>query len=695
MEQYQWVEVTRDISPAASETAEANAKNRMTGLLAILVVASPFAYWLFRRRNRDRAEKQPTEGSPFPDIIIANESGTAISEVQNEEGARLLSQLETQTRDDVPGEAEADELAEVESGAAAYIPGEDKSAYREAEAHVAEDDIVESVPALVAEPADVLLSAELRQSISIPLNKTFQDEGRAAAVLELPDLSDSGLAEEVAADVISAARESDQEVHADKSMAERAEISVPLHTEEPLPTRGSGSVQPSEPAKGPIDGSTDKTLPRYRAPVQKPPRQVTTRPVDRATARGATSEVALEIRVRLTLDRFGFCAITFLPGRTEELDNEVAAKLGTTSLGLMAQEDWYQDLSFSDTGRYLRDGFELKGVLSDQRRARWLLKGRDVYVLAAHPRASGFVSATRLVLGRSDVVLCAAELVQEVEAVLKEAGCEGYSRLDETLGLPPGWAGFRGVSPVKAIALDVGTSDPLYAIKPAADIEIELEAGVCLRNSVWLAGYPPQIKLFGQTNAGMKVVIDGKEAQFTAEGSLVVDGYDLPGPHSVYCEGLSRSYSIEEAPDSWEAWPAYQFGETGICGASVQLPPEEAGRQAFTVPMSNPLLIGAEPGQVFRCSSRSVAIWRGFVPFDVVWALPAQPLICNKRTARILQFSDKPLMPRGAGTRPFVWCTAILDASRKGLRIEGGSQESAVRWREYKKTARSIWRGCR
>ena len=83
------------------------------------------------------------------------------------------------------------------------------------------------------------------------------------------------------------------------------------------------------------------------------------------------------------------------------------------------------------------------------------------------------------------------------------------------------------------------------------------------------------------------------------------------------------------------------------------------------------------------------------MPFDVVWALPAQPLTCNKKTARILQFADKPLMPHRAGTRPLVWCSAILDASRKGLRIEGGSAESAERWSEYKKTARNIWRGRR
>jgi len=668
----------------------------MTALLAILAVAA-FAYWLFRRRAHHRADRQRGDLGPSADSVISDKSKTTMSQLEGVPDRPLLGQQEVGIGEDLTEETEATQLGGVESGAVPQIaPEQDNSTYPEVKAQVADDDIRKLVPDAAAEPADQLLPAELGQITSIRQTKSFQDGEGAAAVLELPDLRGSGSVEEAKGDVISAATVPDQQLQIEKPVAECAGSSVPFHAEEPPQTNsGSGDLGLPEPEEARFDDGIQKALSRYRPPVQKPPRQVTKRPADRATARAASSEVTLDIRVRLTLDRFGFCAITFLPGRTAELDDEVAVKLGTGSLGLMAQEDWYQDLSFSDAGRFLRDGFELNGVLADQRRARWLLKGRDIYVLAAHPRASGFVSATRLTLGRSDIVLCAAELVEAVEAVLKEAGCEGYSKLDETLGMPPGWAGFRGVSPVRAIALDVSTSDPLYAIKPAADIEIEFEGGVWLRNSVWLAGYPPQIRLFGQTNAGMKVLIDGKEAQFTVQGSLVVDGYDLPGPHLVYCEGLSRSYSIEEPPDSWDAWPAYQFGEAAICGASVQLPPEEAGRRAFTVPMSNPLLIGAEPGQIFHCSSRSVGLWKGFVPFDVVWALPAQPLICNKKTARILQFSDKPLMPLRAGTRPFAWCSAILDASRKGLRIEGGSAESAVRWADYKKTARSIWRSQR
>lgn len=446
-----------------------------------------------------------------------------------------------------------------------------------------------------------------------------------------------------------------------------------------------------------VDGDVEKSPSRYRPP-QRAPQPVSRRPTNQEPGIAAPSEVSLEIRVRLTFDRFGFCDIGLLPERTADLDDEVVVTVGGESLCLLAQEDWYQDLQFEKIGDYLRRGLELRGLLADNRRVRWLLTWRTIYVLAIHPRASGFVSTTRLVLGRTHVVLCAVELLQKVEAILSEAGCHGYTKLDETHGVPTGWVGLRGVSPTNALSLDLG-SDPFYAIKPAADIEIELEGGICMRNSIWLAGFPPRIKLLGDTSGSVKVLIDGKEAVRTGDGSLAVDRYDQPGPHFVYCEGLSRSrsYSIEDPPDVWEEWPAYHFGQAEICGPLVHLLPEAAGRRIFAVPMSNPVLLGAEPGQIFRCSSRSVKSWKGFVPFDVVWALPAQPYTCDKRTSRIIQFAQAPVssLPRNSKKPALSWCAAILEASAKGLQIENGSPEGTVLWKDYKKAARNIWRAAR
>ena len=72
---------------------------------------------------------------------------------------------------------------------------------------------------------------------------------------------------------------------------------------------------------------------------------------------------------------------------------------------------------------------------------------------------------------------CVVELLPQVEAILREAECQEYTKLYESHGVPPGWIGLRGVSPTKAIPLMMG-SDPFYALKPAPDIEIELKA-VC------------------------------------------------------------------------------------------------------------------------------------------------------------------------------------------------------------------------
>lgn len=529
--------------------------------------------------------------------------------------------------------------------------------------------------------------------VSIETSSEFYDE--PAGEIGIPDVKAEDLTEMALVPSVALPTPGNG-LPAENAVVEMAAAGVAQSPEDELP-QDSADVEQAKPPQHtePVERNAEKVPQRYRPPPQKSPRAVT-RTITQDSQRAAPSEVSLDIRIRLTFDRFGFCVIALLPERTSGLDNEVAVKLGGLPLLLVAQEDWYQDLQVDRIGDYLRQGVEVRGVLADDRSARWLLTGRDLYVLASHHRASGFVSTNRLSLGRSHVVLCSVELLREVEAILSEAGCEGYTKLDESHGVPSGWIGLRSVTPTKAIPLILG-SDPFYAVKPAPDIEIDLEGGVCLRNSVWLAGYPPRIKLLGESSGAVRVLIDGKEAQPT-EGCLIVDGYDTSGRHSVYCEGLScsSSYSIEDPPDSWEEWPAHHFGEAGICGPLVQLAPETVSGRPFTGPMSNPLLLGAEPGQIFRCSPRNVAFWKGFVPFDVVWALPAQPLRCNKKTARILQFVNAPVAPPKPGRKPaLVWSNAILDASRKGLRIENESPDSTARWSDYKKAARAIWRAAR
>ena len=453
-----------------------------------------------------------------------------------------------------------------------------------------------------------------------------------------------------------------------------------------------------ESAPGPEE--TDKTLPRYRPPAQKTPRparEKARRANDDRAAPAALAATELGIRVHLTFDTYGMCSIGLLPERTAELGNEVLAELGGKPFLLLGQDDWYEDLYPQDIGTFLRDGVELKSVLAGEPRVRWFLSGRDIHVLASSKLARGFVSTNRLVLGRSHVVLCARELLDKAEVLLNEAGCPHLAELGAEEGIPAGWVGLRDVKPTKALLLEPG-SDAFYPIKPAPDIEIDLDGGICLGGSVWLSGYPPEIRVLGESAVDVRTLIDGKDALLSSEGVLTADGYDLPGNHSVYCEGLtcSRTYSIEEAPTSWARWPAHRFSKADLCGPLVEMTPADHGRRAVVVSMSNPVLLGALPGQIFHCSRRSVPHWIGFVPFDVVWALPSQPLRSDKKSASILQLRDIPVVAAKVQTAAVLeWSVAILGASRKGLRIENGSLESTASWMQYKKIARSIWRGAR
>lgn len=434
---------------------------------------------------------------------------------------------------------------------------------------------------------------------------------------------------------------------------------------------------------------------RYRPPPQQAPRRQISQGASQRPAVKNSIDLPYEVSVRLLFDRFEYCTMTLLPERKPDLDGEVDVRHRGHTLRLVGQEDWYEDLQFNDMGSLLSNGLELNGTLEDNRRVRWLLAGRDIFVFASHPRVSGLLSSSRLALGRSHVVVCAEPVLAEVENILASAGCHQYVKFGSELGLPKGWTGIKRVRPTKPVPLADGI-DAFYAVKPATDVDIDLEGGICIRNSAWLAGFPPRIRLLGDTSSVGRVLIDGRHAEPAADGTYSVEGCELAGEHEIICEGLSRSrsYSIEEAPTAWDTWAAYRSGMATLCGPLVQAGHE--GRRLISVPMTNPLLLGAEPGQIFRCAPRPGSIWTGYVPFDVAWALPAQPLICKKKESRILQIGSMPLLPLPAGKpRVLRWCSAILDAGRKGLHLHEPSAEGSLLWKEYKKAARNYWRAAK
>jgi hypothetical protein len=92
------------------------------------------------------------------------------------------------------------------------------------------------------------------------------------------------------------------------------------------------------------------------------------------------------------------------------------------------------------------------------------------------------------------------------------------------------------------------------------------------------------------------------------------------------------------------------------------------------------------------------------VHFDPVWALPANALLCDKRSARVIAIEARPPVRADGRANPGsrremqvvrAWCAAILDASRKGLAITPDDAANAALWVEYKRCAKALWRRTR
>jgi hypothetical protein len=293
-------------------------------------------------------------------------------------------------------------------------------------------------------------------------------------------------------------------------------------------------------------------------------------------------------------------------------------------------------------------------------------------------------------------------------------------------GIPAGWVGLHGVIPRIAIS-STAESDILNVLRPDADCRIVLEGGIRIGRSLWLSGHPPKIRLLGERASGDLLSVDGKEVQPAPGGCLIADGWDRIGEHSVSCGNVSRTYSIAEGLDNWEPWDAYcwSMGDSSsngninhptICGPLVRAPRSARSEsRVLLLPPSTELLLGAEPGEIVGSDRRpDIAAQQGIAHpwFAPVWAIPANALRSDKRVARIFFLGDLSLLlqvlqPRQLATafcnprpgtrqehanRVKAWSTTILNAGRKGLRIEPPAAEIVALWQAYKRCAKTIRR---
>lgn len=486
---------------------------------------------------------------------------------------------------------------------------------------------------------------------------------------------------------------------------------------DPIGVQAGGKCPPGEEA---VADSTAR-VPRQYKPTGRAPSVPGGTP--RSSAEPATRERAAPIEVRLVLERAGFCRVSLLPRRAAGMPSKFAVTGSGNPVELLAlQDDWYQDVNLPDLGLLLKEGIEWVGSHNGSR-ARLSLSGRELYVLAPHAELRGFVSAPRLTLGEEHIVLCTEGRLPEVRAAIAIAGGPEPTLLDSNSGIPNGWCGLRGVSPCNPIAPSPG-GDILDALRPLAEVTISLEGGIRIERQTWLCGFPPSIRLRGDSSNIGAVMIDNQSAAIRQDGGYVAPGWDSVGEHSIWCTSDSRTYAIRSGAEEWESWDAYTWslGESdaddvqsrpAVCGVLVRPPKAaRAGGHGIVVPASNPVLIGAVPGEIVFCTPRSdvrAGLCIGFPWFKPVWALPSDASHCDKRSSRVLlvgslrslkedkdeEGPQEGIRRRQARRAATEWTNAILTSGRKGLETEPSAAEVANLWKTYKRFAKARWRGRR
>ncbi len=434
----------------------------------------------------------------------------------------------------------------------------------------------------------------------------------------------------------------------------------------------------------------------YQPPAHKPPKP---RPADRQPARPEQpGDRLLELKVNAQVDHHGYCVFRLLAKRQPGLLPSVEVRQGHATVSFSELSDAWYEVEAGDLADWLSGVLFAEAGRDRQSNISWQLSTRDFHILAAQPDFSGPTSTTRLTIGRKHLVLCRTFIAEDVKQLLNAAGCDLVVPAGAEMGAPKDWVFFWPVVPTRAVPVVEG--DKYNVLRPQPELELLLEGGLCLSESNWLSGFPPAIRVNGVEAVEEAVYMDAQLASRDTSGNYSTAGYADPGSHVVFCAGRTCQYAIIEPSLSWEAWDAYNFANGSICGASSLALHE---RTLVTVPASNPLLLGAIPGELFQCPATGATEWSGFVPFPVVWALPSDPLHRDKKSSRVLLLT--PIQPRGVRYRgrfsrkghqlEWSWSQAIRDCRKKRLALSHDNTDAAALWKTYGVVAREIWRGFR
>jgi hypothetical protein len=423
-------------------------------------------------------------------------------------------------------------------------------------------------------------------------------------------------------------------------------------------------------------------------------------------------ETSLPIRLQLVFGCGGTVkTLALVPHRREGMPSSIDV---TPAYRCSQLSEWsadcYEPVSLPDAAHALSQGVVWQADGGAQR-WRWELTKREIYVLAAGDEFGlhGFVTRRkdqRLWLNTRHVVLAKAHLREQVFAALAEAGCATPEASDDTTtGVPPGWILFRDVTPTRAVPMR-DERDILNVLCPAHENEPQFVGGIRLERNVWLAGFPPGIRISGELGRGFQVLIDGQPAQLSSDGAFESPGWDAEGEHRLWFGDRTETYSLRTIEEEWDSWHAYDFGTgAAICGA-ITSQIDATRRRQVRIPVSNLLLIGARPGEIFHCHPRSDVRCEtvlAMVSFTPVWALPFDPAHADKKSAQILLLQPSepqtdsriPKGDRAANRRLLAWIAAIREAACKGLRLAQEDEQAKVLWQCYQVVAKQLRRRMR
>ncbi len=457
--------------------------------------------------------------------------------------------------------------------------------------------------------------------------------------------------------------------------------------------------QPSLPKTDPTP-----TPPTYHPPT--PPVPKITSNLRKQTSRSTQNDlIDLRLRVQLVFGRGGIKTLALVADRREGMPTEIEVTGTQGKLHLVEQSDeCYEPMLLSDAATSLRQGVEWR-ARGDTNRWRWVLGGRELYVLAPGDKFGlhGFISTARLQLNTRHMILSTAALREQVLAALTNAGCAVPDMYDDTMShVPSGWILFREVTPTRLVPMRED-GDILNTLCPTHDIEPYFSGGIRLERNTWLLGFPPRIRFTGETGDGFQVMIDSQPAQHASDGAFEASGWDVQGEHRLWFADRAETYSLSVMEERWNFWRAHDLGtRVAICGAGLYHMTDAPWHQV-RVPTTNLLVIGARPGEIFNCTAqrdvRSETIL-ALIPFRPVWALPIDPVHSDKRLTRIilLNFIEPTSTARDKSKGRNIestlkeWAAAINGARRKQLRIADAGEDVQSLWRRYGNVAKRLWK---